>query len=585
MGKLLWMAVTAAVALASTGCKLDDPLTVQIVHVNDTHSHFDEEVTQVGLPNAEGALTPTYAYVGGYPRLATFVERSRDEAEKQNKPFLLLHAGDAFAGSLYFTLYKGGLNADFMNYMQFDAMAIGNHEFDLGNAALAEFSEKLNFPLLSANVETSREDPLNGAFLPFTIKMVGKKKQPLAIVGLTTEFSALISSPDNTTQFRDFIEAAQSTVDHLETFGLNKIIFLTHLGLDDDKRLARSVPGIDVIIGGHSHTVLGDHRNIGIPLTHPSPVIETSPAGEPVCIMQSGEHALVVGTTEIDFTGLGIVESCIGQNTFLVGDIFARGAPPAPVGGIEQQAIIDFIDTAPNVEIVAKDLTAQSMLDVAKLEVNAFASTEIGAVSQPLYHVRLPGDIHPQGGPQASGSLVAPVVAESMARKMESTSGQVFLAVINAGGVRSDLEGAVTVGDAYSTLPFGSTLVTMTLSGSALASALQRNVENAYGISGVTFPYVANIRYSIDLNDSQSPKVVDVQVRGEDGTYQPIGGESSYKLVTTSYLTGGGDGYVFEGASDVVDTGHIDADALVQYVESQAGGVISPLPSKITLIE
>lgn len=168
---------------------------------------------------------------------------------------------------------------------------------------------------------------------------------------------------------------------------------------------------------------------------------------------------------------------------------------------------------------------------------------------------------------------------------MESTSGQIFLAVINAGGVRSDLEGAVTVGDAYSTLPFGSTLVTMSLSGDALASALQRNVENAYGISGVTFPYVANIRYSIDLIDPQSPRVVDVQVRSEDGTYQPIGGESSYRLVTTSYLAGGGDGYVFEGASDVVDTGHIDADALVQYVESQPGGVISPLPSMITLIE
>ena len=585
MGKLLRAAMTAAVALAGVGCKLDKPLSVQIVHVNDTHSHFDEKPMQVGLPNAEGALTPTYAYVGGYPRLVTFVERSRDEANAQDKAFLLLHAGDAFAGSLFFTLYKGGLNADFMNYMQFDAMTIGNHEFDLGNQALADFAERLDFPLLSANVEATREDPLHGAYLPFTIKMLGKEKQPVAIVGLTTEFTTVISSPDDTTQFRDVIEAAQSTVDHLETFGLNKIVFLTHLGLEDDRRLARSVPGIDVIIGGHSHTVLGDHRNIGMPFSYPSPIIETSPAGEPVCIMQSGEHALVVGTTEIDFTGPGIVESCVGQNTFLVGEVFARGAPPAPLDGPEREAIADFIATAPNVEIVAKDPVAQSMLDVAKAEVDAFALTEIGVASEPLYHVRLPGEAHPQGGTQASGSLVAPVVAESMASKMEGTSGELFIAVINAGGVRSDLEGVVTVGDAYSTLPFGSTLVTMSLPGRALIAALQRSVENAYGISRVTFPYVANVRYSIDMTNAQAPQVVDVQVVTEDGTYQPITSDASYNLVTTSYLAGGGDGYVFEGATEVVDTGHIDADALVQYVKSLPGGVVSPLPSLISLTE
>lgn len=573
--------LVAMAATVLTACK-SEPMSLQIAHLNDTHSHFDEQVLQIGLPNEEQQLVPTYAYVGGYPRLTTKINDLRNDAFVNDTPFMLLHAGDAFAGTLFFTLYKGQLNADFMNLMQFDAMAIGNHEFDLGNEALAEFSEKLDFPLLSANVKAKGDDELHGKYLPFTIKIY--EDQPVAVVGLTTTYTEIISSPSDDTIFSDEIDVAQRTVKHLTRLGINKIVFLTHVGLELDQALAESVPGIDVIIGGHSPELFGDHSNIGLGNQAPSPVLITGAKGDPVCIMHSGEQSLAIGVTDIEFSDTGVVESCRANNVFVVGEVFARGTPPAPVTGTGYQVINDYIQQAPNIEVVAKDLQAQAMLDQAKYEVEQFSSSVIGAVETPLYHVRLPGDTHPEQGALTNGSMVAPHVAASMASKMASLSGKPYIAIMNAGGVRADLIGDITVGDAYTVLPFSSSLVTMTVSGESFAQTLQSNVANAYGISGVAFPYVANVRYAIDLTQSSTPVVSDIQILAEDGVYQALQPDQNYDLVTTSYLAGGGDLYNFPGATDITDTGHIDAEALVQYIQSQPGGVLSSIDSGINLI-
>lgn len=573
--------VVAMAATMLTACK-NEPMSLRIAHLNDTHSHFDEQLLQIGLPNEEQQqLVPTYAYVGGYPRLTTKINDLRNDAFLNNTPFMLLHAGDAFTGTLFFTLYKGQLNADFMNLMQFDAMAIGNHEFDLGNETLAEFSEKLDFPLLSANVKAKGGDDLHGKYLPFTIRIY--EKQPVAVVGLTTTYTEIISSPSDDTIFSDEIEVAQRTVKHLTRLGINKIVFLTHVGLELDQALAETVPGIDVIIGGHSPELFGDHSNIVLGNQAPSPVLITGANGEPICIMHSGEQSLAVGVTDIEFSGTGVVDSCTAKNVFVVGEIVARGTPPVPVTGTGYQAINDYIQQASNIEIVTKDLQAQGMLDQAKYEVEQFSSSVIGAAETPLYHVRLSGDTHPEQGILTNGSMVAPHVAASMASKMTTLSGKPYIAIMNAGGVRADLTGDITVGDAYTVLPFSSSLVTMTVSGESFSQTLQSTVANAYGISGVAFPYVANVRYAIDLTQSSTPVVSDIQILAEDGTYQALQTAQYYDLVTTSYLAGGGDLYNFPGATDTTDTGHIDAEALVQYIQSQPGGVLTPIDSGITI--
>ena len=139
-------------------------------------------------------------------------------AIEEDKEFLLLHGGDAFTGTLFFTKFQGQLNAEYMNYFEFDAMAIGNHEFDRGNQVLADFSDLINFPLLSANVKVSGDDPMAEKYLPLTINLLDE--HPVAIVGLTTEYTELISSPSDNTKFIEVAKAAKTVVNILKTTGI-----------------------------------------------------------------------------------------------------------------------------------------------------------------------------------------------------------------------------------------------------------------------------------------------------------------------------------------------------------------------------
>lgn len=579
LNKKILVLATMVCGLMS-GCKMNEPLSLKIAHVGDTHAHFDEQAIQIGLPDANGKLVPTYVYAGGYPKLKTKVDALRADATAEQKGFMLLHSGDAFSGTLFFTLFKGQLDSDFMNYIGFDAMALGNHEFDLGNQVLADFARTLDFPLLSANVDVTRNDPLFGKYLNATYKMVNK--QPVAIVGLTTEFTEIISNPSDTTRFNNAIDTARKAVRAISAKGVNKVIFLTHLGLEQDRLLATSVPGIDVIVGGHSHDMLGDFSNLGLPNKGPAPVMVTDPAGNPVCIMHSGEFAKAIAVTDVQFSGDGRVTSCAGQNVLMVGNVFGRGNPVRPItDAAALQVIQDFIGTAPNIEIVANDLTAKSMLDQAKAEVTQFSATPIGTISEPLYHVRRDSS----GAVMLYGSHVAPHVAQSMAFKLEQTSGQPYVAMMNAGGVRSDITGQVTVGTAYTVLPFASTLVTMSVTGASLTETLTKNVSNAYQISGVAFPYVANIQYTVNLFDPAAPVVENIQVKDAAGIYQPINPTANYNLVTTSFLAGGGDLYSFPGATNKTDTGHVDAAALVEYIQSLPGSTLNTPDSGITILK
>jgi len=568
--------------IAIQGCEVSEPLTLTIASVNDTHSHFDEDVMQLTLPNESNELTPTYSYVGGFPRLKTKINNIRSQVDLTEDELLVLHAGDAFTGSLFFTKYQGQLNAEFMNDIGFDAMAIGNHEFDLGNEKLRDFINATNFPLLSANVEVGNKDPIYKRF--YRYKIFVKADQPVAVVGLTTEFTEIISNPSTDTVFKEVVEQSHQVVEELTGLGVNKIIFLTHIGHDNDIELARQVSGIDVIIGGHSSELLGDHTNIGLGNNGHSPTLVENPNGETICVMQSGDFTRAVGVTNVTFDELGKLESCDANNVLMVGDIFVQGNPPAPVEPQTQENIAAYIALQNNIEILDKDPEMQERLDIAKQEVEEFSNTVVGVSSSPLYHVYLPGDEHPVEGVINEGSMVAPHIANSMTWKMSQTSGEQHIGIINAGGVRADLSGDFTVGDAYTVVPFNNTLVTMTVSGDSLVNTLQVSAANAFLISGVALPYVSNLKYDVNLTDPTSPTVENVRVNDGTGNFIAVNTSAEYKLVTNAYLAGGGDLYQFNNAANIVDTGLVDADVLIQYVANSPSSTIQPIDNGIFII-
>lgn len=217
-------AVSPTISASAEG----DDFDLTIMHTNDSHAHVE-----------------------GYPRLVTAVNELR--TEKANS--LLLDAGDVFSGTLYFRQYLGQADLHFMNELGYDAMTLGNHEFDKDSKTLADFIKEMDFPMVSSNVKVTGDKDLEPLFksdigmpakggnvYPAMIKEVDGEK--IGIYGLTTPDTAFISNPGENIVFEDAVEKSNSTIKMLKEKGVNKIIVLSHLGYSHDLELAKAVDGL-----------------------------------------------------------------------------------------------------------------------------------------------------------------------------------------------------------------------------------------------------------------------------------------------------------------------------------------------------
>jgi len=232
-----------------------------------------------------------YVELGGFPQLMSAVNALRSKERNT----LLLHAGDLFQGSLYFTRYLGVADTEFWNLMGLDATTLGNHEFDRGPRLLQSSLLALaRFPVLSANVDARAEPSVDSSLIrPFTVLGAGVER--VGIVGLTTEETPFISSPGSSIRFRDALASVQAAVDALSRSGVSRIVLLSHQGYSEDLRLAARIAGLDVIVGGHSHTLLGNFRSIGLASRGPYPTRSSAPTadGPWSCTLTSGARSWV----------------------------------------------------------------------------------------------------------------------------------------------------------------------------------------------------------------------------------------------------------------------------------------------------
>lgn len=243
-------------------------MTVQLAHFSDCHSHFDGAPMRFS-PDGESEWR---TQCGGYGRILTRLTALRQQAEAAGQTCLLLHGGDTFQGSLYFNRFKGRANADLLALLRPDAMVIGNHEFDLGNGPLVEFLRQLDFPVLAANIDNRQEPadaPLRLQGLPqlFDASRPWHKRViddvPFALLGITLPQMAAIASPDPHTRFHGIEETLSRALEEIKAAGIQHIILLSHLGLAQDKRLATRFPELSLIVGGHTHSLLGIWRRSG----------------------------------------------------------------------------------------------------------------------------------------------------------------------------------------------------------------------------------------------------------------------------------------------------------------------------------
>jgi 5'-nucleotidase len=249
---------------APTGPAPAGTFELTIAHINDHHSQLDAfAATELVLDGV-----PTQVELGGFARQTALFK------SLAGTPNLLkLHAGDALTGSLYYTFFKGKADARMMNTVCFDAFIPGNHEFDDGDATLKAFLDELaqgpcQTPTLSANIVPAPGTPLAPAggkpyLQPLLIKEIGGVR--VGLVGITIADKTRASSrPLASTQFLDETKSAQAAIDALTAQGVRHIVLMTHHGFDADQAMVSRLRGVDVVIGGDSHTLLGDFKAQGL---------------------------------------------------------------------------------------------------------------------------------------------------------------------------------------------------------------------------------------------------------------------------------------------------------------------------------
>ena len=248
-----------------------------ILHMNDTHSHIEPQRSGIN----EG--------LGGVVEQAAYIDSVRCVDGKGN--VILLHAGDFSQGSSYFTELKGDIEIDVLNAMKFDAVCLGNHEFDNGMDELARRLNNLEVPVVCANYDFS-ETVLKDLVKPYVI--LEKSRRKVGVIGLITDLSTVVDAKIAAAiKFNDPVEVANRHAQELKDQGCELVICLTHLGYDGgrytDKELAAVTRNVDIIVGGHSHTYIEEPAKV------------KNLDGKEVLVITDGKWGLNIGRLAVEF--------------------------------------------------------------------------------------------------------------------------------------------------------------------------------------------------------------------------------------------------------------------------------------------
>ncbi|MDP5275770.1 bifunctional metallophosphatase/5'-nucleotidase [Chengkuizengella axinellae] len=452
---------------------LGEAATTQITigHTNDVHGHIEED---------------EYNKEFGYAKMATIIDEWKAESEN----FFLIDAGDTFQGTIFVNQTEGQSIIPILNALDYETMAAGNHEFDFGYEQLLNLVGQLEYPVISSNVVYE-----DGSEFLQPVKYAEIAGKTFAFIGFVTEDTPIVTHPDNVEglSFKSPVEVAKEMVPQLKE-EVDHVIAVSHVGLDVDREIAESVDGIDLIIGGHSHTP-----------------IETPELVNGTYIVQDWEYGKSLGRADLYY-----------YNDELV----------AFSGGLKEY----------DPEVEADPEIAKMVSEVSE-EIK-----EIMNVVITNSEVDLDGDrALVRSGETNVGNLITDVLVE----KTQSISGyEADVAIMNSGGIRTQLSaGEITKLDLNTLLPFPNTLAVLDVTGEEIVAALEHGVSKVEEQSG-QFPQISGMSFTYDSSQPAGERVIDVKVAGEE-----IDLTKTYKLATNDFVAVGGDGYEMFADNEVFDTG------------------------------
>jgi 5'-nucleotidase/UDP-sugar diphosphatase len=467
--------LVAAVLLAGSAWAATDTLT--IVHVNDSHSHL----TPHGPKDAFGVGTR-----GGIARAASVI--GQIQATEEN--VLFLHAGDIFIGDFMFNKYFGVTELQILAQLGCDAVTIGNHEFDLTPDGLKLALSSAGFPIpgfevLSANLDMTADPELDYFVEPSVIKDVNGLK--VGLFGLTTEETNAFSMPSPVV-ITSCVDGAVAAVTALQG-QCDLIVGLTHLGFEVDQLIAANVPGIDLIVGGHSHDLVTD------------PVAVTNPLGGTTWIVQAGEFYEYVGKTTVVCGAKGI-ETIDYQIIPIDSSVPEEPTVAAIVGGL-----IADLESDPRYGPAYSDVIAEAEVDVPRELIDGYKDTPMGNLVTDAFR-------------QATGTELALTVWGFISQRLSA--------------------GPLTGSDIFQSVPYGYDTIsghgfrvaTFELTGLELIMGLEYTTEQAKMIHDL-YIQVSGMSFGYDSSKPMGEKVKWVLVDG-----QPIDPAATYTVTTNSGLAG-----------------------------------------------
>ena len=432
---------------------------------------------------------------GGLARLLTL----KKEIEKQSPNTLFLLSGDTISPSVESITYKGAQMIDAWNTAGLDYSTFGNHEFDFGPDVLRQRMKESKFKWIVANVIDKKTGQPFGDAPAYVIREFDGVK--VGIFGLTLEETKITSRPGPDVEFLNPCETARKMVSEIHARGVKTVIALTHLSMSEDKEVARC-SGVDVIIGGHEHTLL-----------------ESSSGGAPIFKMTA------------DARELGQIDLNISKNTGAVESIDWKVIPVTDkIKDDPQFAAINRKYGALLKELSV--LVGRTAVDLdARSAVNRTQETNIGDFIADAFRATTASDV----------------------------------ALMNGGSIRADeiiRAGSLTKRDVLSMLPFKNKVVKVELSGATLRQVLEHGVaRSAEDAEPGRFPQVSGITFTFDATRPPGSRIVSLTVNGKS-----LDEKKNYTLAATDYVAiDGGDGYAMLKGTHLLippDQAKFDSDVL-----------------------
>ncbi len=510
---------TAALAMVAGMAHADYSLT--ILHTNDFHARF-EPISKYDSGCSADANTEGKCF-GGSARLVTAIA----DARKRSNNSILVDGGDQFQGTLFYTYYKGKLAAEMMNKLGYDGMTVGNHEFDDGPEVLRGFMDAVNFPVLMSNADVSGEPLLAGKLAKSAVIERGGEK--IGLIGLTPQNTDELASPGQNVIFTDPSSAVQGEVDKMTGMGVNKIIVLSHSGYRVDQEVAKNTTGVDVIVGGHTNTLLSNTNDRA---EGPYPTMIGSTA-----IVSAYAYGKFLGELNVTFDDAGNITE-------------AKGEPIV-------------MDAAVVEDDATKARIAEAAAPLEEIRNKVVAETAMAIDGE-------------RGSCRAQECSMGNLVADAMLARVKDQG--IDIAIANGGGLRASIDaGPVTMGEVLTVLPFQNTLSTFQTTGAVIIEALENGVSQHEDGAG-RFPQVAGMSFAFDVSKPAGSRISDVMIGGA-----PIDTDKVYGVVTNNYVRNGGDGYkMFRSGMNAYDFGPDLADVTAEYLAAQ--GPYKPyLDGRITM--